>query len=48
MDAYKKSMSKGVKGCGKPFCKYCGYYTKKDKRMLRRLARRRLKNIKEA
>jgi len=43
MDKFKKAYSRGCRGCGNPTCRYCGDFTKKDKKILRRLGRRRLK-----
>lgn len=46
MDAFRKSYSKGTKGCGNPLCIWCGSYGKKDKKLLRRLGRRRVNRVK--
>ena len=43
MEKIKKAYSLGCKGCGNPFCKYCGNFTKRDKKILRRIGRHRLK-----
>lgn len=48
MDKFKKAYSRGCKGCGNPFCKYCGNFTKRDKKILRRLGRHRLKEAARA